>query len=517
MNGPNNNEIGRCRGIGRIALIFTLLAAVAAAEEPLDPAPEHASPGSAPVSMGDVAPASAPDLTPEQVFQLEEKEQAVRRLEKLSEEIAADVARRRGLPFKSPVRKGIQSRGELRDYLARLMNVKQPRERFDAIARAYTLLGLLPPGIDLQKLVLDLLQQEVAGFYDPEAKALFLIDEWSLSQCAIISHELTHAVQDQHFDLQSLPMEDETREDLAVAVRSLVEGEGMLVMMLYLSEAGAAQVGLFESLLGLGFKSLLDNLDQPDLNMSWQGSESLFPGLDPMASVPLVIRESLVFPYLQGLNFVHKAWRQGGWEAVNALYRDLPQSTEQVMHPEKFFRAERDRPTLVEIADLHALAPAGYRMFYHSVLGELYISILFRQFLGDSAHPSAWVGWDGDHFIAFAQPDTGASSFLWVTVWDSEGDAAEFEAAYQQLLARRKEAEEKTVEAARAAGGTPVLHVEQRVERRGTEVQIVGSSGVPEGDAADFLHALANKAWEARTLKESPAIESKGSPPVPPK
>lgn len=455
-------------------------------------------------------PQDAPDLTPEETHKIAEHEKSVKELEELSDKIGADVARMRALPFKDPVRKGIQSRGELREYLLKLMSVKQPKERFDAISRAYAILGLLPPGIDLQKMVLDILQQQVAGFYDPEAKALFLIDEWSFSQNAIIAHELTHAIQDQHYRLGSLPMEDETREDLAIAIRATVEGEGMLVMMLYLSETKALHLGMMDTLMGWGFRQFLEALNQPGMEMAWVGSQSLIPGMDPLDSIPMVLRESLVFPYLQGLAFVHKVWRKGGWEAVNALYQDLPQSTEQVMHLEKFF-GQRDRPTLVEFADPKAFAPEGFRLDYHSVLGELYMSVLFRESLGDSAKSWAWAGWDGDHFLFFYHPETQQEFFLWATVWDSEQDAQEFTAEFSRLLAGRSQAQaepgaaekKETSEPGRGDAAPENLPTKPRVECRGAEVLILHGNV-----SSDILDHAAAKAWESRTLKECPIISS---------
>ena len=446
----------------------------------------------------------APGVVPEEALRTQEREHAVAKLQKVSKEIGERVARMRALPFKAPVRKGIKSRIELRNYLVDLMKRKQPKERMDVLARSYALVRLLPPKIDLQKLVLDLLQEQVAGFYDPEAKALFLINEWSISQSSIIAHELTHAIQDQHFDLQSLPMEDETREDGANAIRSVIEGEGMLVMMLYLAD-DKTETGVIEGLMGRGFKMYLEMLDNGQLGAEAFEDDfsSSFGGLEQLASVPLVIRESLIFPYMTGMIFVHKAWKKGGWQGVNALYADMPQSTEQIMHPEKYFD-RRDRPTAISFPDTKALAPDGFKNIYRTVMGELYISVLFRDQLKKQARSRWWNGWDGDHYVVHERIESDQRLYTWSTIWDTEQDAKEFVFGFRQLLSRWQggvKKKEPQQDGTRDSSGN--LH---QIERRGTEVLIVGGN-VP----AELLAEAAGKVWKERQLTEAEIIRAKGA------
>ena len=458
---------------------------------------------------------SAPGITPEEADKAAREAQAVEDLVQLADSIGAKVAAMRGLPFKKPVRKGIQSREQLRDYLLDLMARKQPKERFDAISRAYAMLGLMPKGLDLQKVVLDLLEEQVAGFYDPEAKALFLISEWNLSQQSIISHELMHAIQDQHFDLQSLPMEDETREDAMNAVKSVVEGEGMLIMMQFIAKSKGADLGLFEKLMKKGYEAFLLALDTRELDMAsaFEGAGGMMVGGGKLASVPVVVREGLIFPYLNGLVFVHQAWKKGGWKSVSALYSDMPQSTEQVMHPEKYFRV-KDRPTIIEVSEPKSLAPQGYDLIYHSVLGELYVSVLMREFLGPKASRRSWQGWDGDHFFAFHDPKRGGEFFLWATVWDSARDAEEFAAAYDRVEAARRAGTGKTgtktaptnKDEEGKAGAPAETDTPYLLQRRGTEV-LIGRGSL----SREELGALLAEVWQKRKLKEAEPVRAKGA------
>lgn len=444
-------------------------------------------------------PEGAPAIRPEAAAEAERQRRAVERVEKLSAEIEGAVARLRGLPFKQPVHKGLKSRPELRDYVAKLMARKQPKERLDATSRALAMLGLFPRDFDLQECVLDLLEEQVAGLYDPEAKALFLTRGWSLARHTIISHELTHALQDQHFDLQSMPMEDETREDLANAIRCVVEGEATLIMMYYVSEAKLGRLGPLEKLMGIGYGSFLEQVRRGHVSVDQlrDRTNNWMTGSKKVDSAPTVLRECLVLPYFQGLVFVHTALRRGGWGAVNSIYSDLPQSTEQVLHPKKYF-VDRDRPTVIDVPDPHSLAPKGFQLIFRSVLGELYLAVLMRDLLGKSAPRAAWEGWDGDHFLAYHRPDEDRGFFVWATVWDSEWDAREFMAAHQriELHRARPAADGGTVEEPRA------LYL---VQRREAEVLIVRGQ-LPRKE----LERVAKKVWATRELREAGTVNAKG-------
>ncbi|MDP7248754.1 MAG: hypothetical protein QGF00_04060 [Planctomycetota bacterium] len=435
-------------------------------------------------------PQGAPAESPDDLREKDRKTRKIQLLRERSERIGKHIAKIRGLPFKGPVKKGIQNKQELRKYMQEMMQRKQPKEKMDALARAYAMVGLMPRGIDLSKLVLDLLQQQVAGFYDPETKALYLINEWSISQTSIISHELMHALQDQHFDLLSLPMEDEKREDVMNAVRCVIEGEGMLMMFLYVADKDA-DVGAFETLLGEGYKSYITALNR---GMEFEFKEDSFLsglGMGGLANVPRVIKESLILPYMAGLVFVHRAWKKGGWQGVNDLYQDMPQSTEQILHIEKYF-GERDRPTIIEIKQPEKLVPEGCKLIYQSILGELYISVLMRDILANQASKKTWEGWDGDLYLAFHHPETNKEICLWSTVWDSERDAQEF--ALQYGLAetvREKLKPEKGVESAMVIKGNEVF---------------IARGHLPQKSLTEVLGRL----QKARVLKEAELIKSKG-------
>jgi hypothetical protein len=432
----------------------------------------------------------APTAAPEELRDKDRKARQIRLLSERSDRIGAHIAKIRGLAFKGPVKKGIQNKEELRNYLQELMLRKQPKAKTDALARAYAMLGLMPRGIDLTKVVLDLLQQQVAGFYDPETKALYLINEWNMSQSSIISHELMHALQDQHFDLLSLPMEDDKREDVMNAVRCVIEGEGMLMMFLYVADKDA-DVGAFETLLGEGYKSYITALNR-GIEMKLDDDSFMSGlGMGSLNNVPRVIKEGLILPYMAGLVFVHKAWQKGGWQGVNDLYQDMPQSTEQILHIEKYFD-ERDRPTVIEIKEPVKLAPEGFNLIYESILGELYISVLMRDLRGKKALKSSWEGWDGDLYLAFLHPETDKELFLWSTVWDSDKDAREF--ASQYSLAESARTSKK-----------PEPGVELAIVSEGSEV-FIARGHLPKKTLNDLIVRI----QKIRVLKEALPIRSKG-------
>ena len=141
------------------------------------------------------------------------------------------------------------------------------------------------------------------------------------------------------------------------------------------------------------------------------------------------MKESLLFPYLRGLLFVRAAKATGGWDEVSGLYRELPTSTEQVLWPERYFES-RDEPTLLNLPDSRYLLDTGWRRVDENVLGELGFRTALRESGSESDAVDAAHGWDGDRYALYER-GPGETTLVSVSIWDSEGDAAEFERAWQ--------------------------------------------------------------------------------------
>ncbi|MCA9322531.1 MAG: hypothetical protein KDB53_17445, partial [Planctomycetes bacterium] len=221
--------------------------------------------------------------------------------ERIAREIEKQVAKLRGLEFLHPTQIGVHDREELRRFLVDEMSRELPKEALLDQQRAMILLGLLPEGTQLESLILDLLSEQVAGFYDPKKKALFLIElaegdaAGEKLQRITMSHELVHALQDQHFDLEKLlAIEDD--DDRVTAVKSVIEGDATLAMLLFEAKGLPVERGL--TLL----PTTLDGL-KPMLAMAGGGGELGLPGGDALMSTPRVIADGLIFEYMAGAKF----------------------------------------------------------------------------------------------------------------------------------------------------------------------------------------------------------------------
>jgi len=332
--------------------------------------------------------------------------------------LVVQLAERAGLPLREPVRIERRSREELLGYLRQRLDRDLPDEEAQRTAEAYRLLGLFPPDLDLRELLLAVHAEQVAGFYDPDVKTLYVLDDQpDESLDSLLLHELVHALQDQHVSLDSLtsPSLDNDRR---MAARAAIEGHATLVMLAYLGEQRGGGGVPAEEL------PRLDALLRPDsANLSRQ-----FPVL---GSAPRIVRETLLFPYSSGAGFVQAVWRatEGRPAPFDGL---LPSSTEQVLAPGRLLDAPGDPPIPVSL-----IVPVGVSVLLENTLGALETGILLEEIARSApAGPPeggapAGVGWGGDRW-ALLEGEAGARSLLWVSVWDSE---EERDAVFDRLSA----------------------------------------------------------------------------------
>ena len=292
----------------------------------------------------------------------------VEKVRKQAERIEKAVAELRGLEFRSPVEKGIKTREELRAFYGEELKKEMPDAELEKLQKAYVKIGLIPRGYELKTRLLALLGEQIAGFYDPEKKQLFLIGKADDPQQEIVmAHELTHALQDQHFDLLTVQKSRMKEDDRMAAAKAMIEGEATLAMLGYtLRERFGGGMDL-EQLPDLGpFLKLQERLG------------SLLGGAEELASAPAFIRENLTFSYLDGAAFVQKGLKRGGWKGLDRMWGDLPESTEQILHPEKYDAGEH--PVAVTLpADVAAQMGAGWSVPLEDTFGELELEIWLRE------------------------------------------------------------------------------------------------------------------------------------------
>ena len=272
--------------------------------------------------------------------------------------IEAAVQQLRGLTRRSPVARSILSEDQLKALVTADFAKSNSPALVAANEQLEKALGLLPANASLKDLQLQLLSSQVAGLYDPDTRTMDVISKTGALgpvEQVTYAHEFDHALQDQAFGLKKLGIDDTSNSDRALARLSLPEGDATLLMTQW------AETNLTtEQLLQLA-------------------SEANDPGQAAvLAAMPDDLRETLLFPYEQGLSWVTDLHTAGGWAAVNAAYARPPDSTEQILHPEKY--ASHEKPIDVTIpADLASRLGNGWTMPLTDTVGELQFRIWLEQ------------------------------------------------------------------------------------------------------------------------------------------
>lgn len=324
----------------------------------------------------------------------------------------------RGLPTRTPVSRAFPTREETIAFLTDLYQVELPDDEADRQLRLYVALGLLPRDLDLRAVYLELLGQQVAGFYDTTTQVMNVIPlrgatigaTLSLLEETIFVHEYTHALQDQHFGLNALIDEvDGQSLDATLARLSLVEGDATAVMQVYLQEVIQRNPMAAFALLAEGTQV---------------GALALPPG------IPDILTAELLFPYDAGLNFVVTLFETGGWDAVNAAYANPPTTTEQILQPRKYLIGEGALP--VTLPDYLPVLGPDWTPRWDTALGQFYIREFLAAHLPDSRAAAAAQGWGGDRFVLYSR---GADSAWALRLrWDMLSDQTEFTAALMDYL-----------------------------------------------------------------------------------
>jgi hypothetical protein len=315
-----------------------------------------------------------------------------------------------GRQFKTPPKVEARSRDSVEAFLRRRFEEDIPPAEFDGLTRTYKRFGLIPDTLQLKDFMLSLLTEQVAGYYDPNTKVLYVVDGANDEMVNItLAHELVHALQDQYFSLDSL-QRLRGDNDRQVAAQAAIEGQATYEQLS--SMFGGRN---FAEALPGGWEKMREAI-----RMS-QASMPIF------SRAPTIIQETLIFPYLSGAEFTK---RFEDAHPDKSPLDQLPASTEQVMHENKYFGEARDAPTSVTLP-----APAG-RVLYENNLGEFETRLLLFEYLKDqnSAVRGA-AGWDGDRFVLFESG--GGEGLAWLTVWDTSIDAAEFNDLMDTAMLRR--------------------------------------------------------------------------------
>ncbi len=324
----------------------------------------------------------------------------------------------RALRFTHPVAVRVEQPDAMRAAMRVDLEEGWPPEEAERASRVLAAAGLLPDGYDLLHALEALLADGVEGYYDARTADLVLVDRGGPHDATspVLLHELTHALQDQVLGLWEMSQRETIDDDAGLALRALIEGDASWVERVAAVEA-----------LRADDEGVRRNAARAELATLPPLSATDVPGAPP------IVTRSLIFPYVEGLRFVAGQYATGGWDTVNAAWREPPLSTEQILHPEKLHGAARDLPQAVAAPDLARLMPPDARAQWSTTLGELGVQVLFEDSRAPDPHAIA-AGWGGDTLVGWLADDRVV--LAWATTWDTPVDAEAFAAALPDVLVR---------------------------------------------------------------------------------
>ncbi len=315
-------------------------------------------------------------------------------------EMLETMARLRQLDAKGSVKSELLARDAIAEKLRADIEDELPDAVLAGQEELLVALGVVPVDFDYLAATLELFGSELAGFYDPRTRTMFLLGDLSSGEAqATLAHELVHALQDQHYDLGARIKYRDDAGDEQSALHALAEGDATSAM---LDEILASR--------GLTALDVADDLVKAEARASIEIGTA-------KSGVPGIVKRSVIAPYLDGLDLVHWARRHGGWPKVDEIWRDPPRTTEQLLHPEKLVAREP-----AEAIDVPPAPPGGpTTVLYHDVIGEQSVRLLFEEWLPSSTAAASAAGWGGDR--AAVMKDGDRTALVWHLRYDDESGA----------------------------------------------------------------------------------------------
>jgi hypothetical protein len=337
-----------------------------------------------------------------------------------ADEVLVEMSKLLSLPIREPLKRSVRSREEIRQFLIRQMREDKDDAKRYADQRALEAFGLIPKGYPLDEKLLELLTEQIAGLYDPKEREFFIAD-WTnpAEQRMIMAHELTHALQDQYFQVEKWEEAVKSNDDAQLARESVLEGSATIAMYDYLlrkTGKSTRDISDFDPSLLIG-----DPNDSPELSQA-----------------PIVIQDEITFPYLAGASFVQRVLKKSnGWPDLHKLFENPPASTQQILHPDLYFQGVA--PTQVDLTPVTKAVPRGWKKLDENVMGEFAMKEVLKQFLGMERADELAPSWAGDRYAIY-QREPGGRTLLVIRLKLSDGSAAaRFFGAYSDLLERKDE------------------------------------------------------------------------------
>jgi len=373
-----------------------------------------------------------------------------------AEAVFKEMSEITGLPIKQPLRKQIVNRAQIKQYL--IENLKQeytPGEIAEqqAMLKAF---GLVSSDFDLEKFTVNFYTEQAAGVYDPLRKTM-LIADWvpPAMQHMVLAHELTHALQDQSFDLEQFVHGTRDDDDATAARQAVVEGY--------------ATASMLQEMVKPASLASLPSL-APLMNMAIQQPMTQFPAY---SSAPFFFRYTALFPYAQGIGFMQAGLAQGGWKRLNELFTKPPTETKQIFEPELYFgggsslmggpaisidggNTSTGGPEIIEPGKTDATASAkpalmkmtlpspppaatgpGLRRVSHNVMGQLGYYCVLGQLISEDEARKLAPAWEADRYLIFENASTHRTLLVARTRWSSAETALAFFRDYHAILEKK--------------------------------------------------------------------------------
>jgi len=363
-----------------------------------------------------------------------------------ADSVFEEMSRLTGLAIRAPLKKRVVNRTEMRQFLEDTLHAEYTPQMIHEQEASVKAFGVVPPDFDMAKFVVNFYTEQAAGLYDSRSKTMLLADwvEPEVQQM-VLRHELTHALQDQNFDLDRFMKAVISNDDATNARQAVAEGYATATM--------------FQSALGG-----MDLADIPGLGSLLElGAQQQFAQLQSFMSAPFFLRYQAMFPYTQGLLLMQQGLAQGGWARLNQMFLKPPETTREVFHPELYYSGNaaghdamsgnlpRPKP-LSNVPDLHFV--------YENTMGELGYYALIGQFISEEEAASVAPDLTGDRYLVYENSSAHRFVLVAATKWTSPEAAQKFFGDYQTILAKK------------FPGITP--------DRRSTPDQFIGSVNAAE-------------------------------------
>jgi hypothetical protein len=324
-----------------------------------------------------------------------------------------------GLPIKGPLKKQVIGRPEIEKYLTQNMHEEMTPAEIHAQEALVRALGLVSKDFNLEKFLISFYTEQAAGFYDPKRKTMFIAD-WipAETQTMVLSHELTHALQDQSWDLESFLHRARDDDDATNARQAVVEGYATAAMLQQV--AGGADLGQLPSIAPL-----------MELVIHQQFEE--FPAF---SQAPYFFRMQALFPYVQGMGFIQGGLQLGGWKDLKSLFEHPPKSTKQIFEPQTYFHHQ----AFPKVALAHPPAlegVAGLRFLTGNAMGELGYYCLLGQLISEDEAKTLGPSWLADRYLLYERSGGNDYTLVARTRWTGPEASLAFFRDYHTILAHK--------------------------------------------------------------------------------